>query len=130
MASVWPIHPEVKLVIAGSAGWGSRQLDEVIDELGVADRVKRLGYVSDPVKADLLLGSELLVYPSVYEGFGLPLLEAMGAGVPVVSTSAGALPEIAGRAAVLVEPRDRHDSGLARMDNSPHGPQRSGRLHS
>lgn len=106
MAAIWPIFPDLKLVIAGADGWGTQQLDEVIDELGVADRIGRLGYVSDPVKADLLVGAELLAYPSVYEGFGLPLLEAMGAGVPVVSTSAGAIPEIAGRAAVLVEPRD------------------------
>ncbi|MGI9598907.1 MAG: glycosyltransferase family 4 protein [Acidimicrobiales bacterium] len=106
MAAIWPIFPDIKLVIAGANGWGTEELDEVIEELGVADRIKRLGYVSDPVKADLLVGSELLAYPSVYEGFGLPLLEAMGAGVPVVSTSAGAIPEIAGRAAVLVEPRD------------------------
>ena len=106
MAAVWPIIPDLKLVIAGADGWGAGELDSVIGELRVADRIKRLGYVSDPVKADLLAGAELLAYPSVYEGFGLPLLEAMGAGLPVVSTSAGAIPEIAGRAAVLVEPRD------------------------
>lgn len=106
MASVWPILPDVKLVIAGSEGWGARELDDVVDELGVGNKIRRLGYVSDPVKADLLAGSELLAYPSIYEGFGLPILEAMHAGVPVVSTSAGAIPEVAGRAAVLVEPRD------------------------
>ncbi len=106
MAAIWPILPDVKLVIAGAEGWGAGQLDDVIAELGVGANIKRLGYVSDPVKADLLMGSELLAYPSIYEGFGLPILEAMGAGVPVVSTSAGAIPEIAGRAAVLVEPRD------------------------
>lgn len=106
MASVWPILPDLKLVIAGAEGWGARQLDETIDRLGVRKKVRRLGYVSDPVKADLLAGAELLAYPSVYEGFGLPILEAMHAGVPVVSTSAGAIPEVAGRAAVLVEPRD------------------------
>ena len=106
MAAIWPVFDDLKLVIAGTSGWGSRALDEVIDELGVADRVCRLGYVSEALKADLLTGAELLAYPSIYEGFGLPVLEAMGAGVPVVSTSAGAIPEIAGRAAVLVEPQD------------------------
>ncbi len=106
MSSVWPVFPDLKLVIAGAEGWGARQLDETIDRLGVRRRVNRFGYVSDPVKADLLAGAELLAYPSVYEGFGLPILEAMHAGVPVVSTTAGAIPEVAGRAAVLVEPRD------------------------
>ncbi len=106
MAAIWPILPDLKLVIAGTDGWGRDQLNATIVELGVTDRVRLLGYVSDPVKADLLMGAELLAYPSVYEGFGLPILEAMHAGVPVVSTYAGAIPEVAGRAAVLVEPRD------------------------
>lgn len=106
MADIWPILPDLKLVIAGADGWGADELNAVVDQLGVANRIRRLGYVSDPVKADLLAGAELLAYPSIYEGFGLPILEAMGAGVPVVSTSAGAIREIAGRAAVLVEPRD------------------------
>lgn len=106
MSAIWPILPDLQLVIAGSEGWGARQLDETIDRLGVRRKVSRLGYVSDPVKSDLLAGAELLAFPSVYEGFGLPILEAMHAGVPVVSTTAGAIPEIAGRAAVLVEPKD------------------------
>ena len=106
MAAIWPIIPDVKLVIVGTDGWGRGDLDDVVAELGVQDRVRCLGYVSDPVKADLLAGAELLAFPSIYEGFGLPILEAMEAGVPVVSTHAGAIPEVAGRAAVLVEPRD------------------------
>jgi glycosyltransferase involved in cell wall biosynthesis len=106
MADIWPILPDVKLVIAGAEGWGAAELDRAIDQLGVGSNIRRLGYVSDPVKADLLMGAELLAYPSIYEGFGLPILEAMSAGVPVVSTSAGAIPEVAGRAAVLVAPRD------------------------
>jgi len=106
MAAIWPIIPDVKLVIAGTDGWGREDLDAVVTRFGAGDRVRCLGYVSDPVKADLLAGAELLALPSVYEGFGLPILEAMHAGVPVVSTYAGAIPEVAGRAAVLVEPRD------------------------
>jgi glycosyltransferase involved in cell wall biosynthesis len=106
MAAIWPVLPDLRLVIAGPSGWGRPELDAVIDELGVADRVLCLGYVSDRAKADLLDGAEVMAYPSLYEGFGLPVLEAMQAGIPVVSTTAGAIPEVAGRAAVLVEPRD------------------------
>ena len=106
MAAVWRVLPDLRLVIAGTPGWGVGQLDEVVAELGVADRIHRPGYVGERDKADLLQGAELVAYPSLYEGFGLPLLEAMRAGVPVVSTRAGAIPEVAGRAAVLVEPRD------------------------
>ena len=106
MASIWPIHPDLKLVIAGASGWGSAELDEAIDRHGARGNVQRLGYVAPSFKADLLAGAELLAFPSIYEGFGLPVLEAMHAGVPVVATNAGSIPEVAGRAAALVEPRD------------------------
>lgn len=106
MAAIWPILPDLKLVLVGGSGWGRQEVDAVVAELGVADRVQFRGYVDDREKADLLRGAEVMAYPSVYEGFGLPILEAMQAGVPVVSTTAGAIPEVAGRAAVLVEPRD------------------------
>jgi len=106
MAAIWPILPDLRLVIAGASGWGRHELDAVVAELGVADRIQVLGYVGETAKADLLRGAEVVAYPSLYEGFGLPILEAMQAGVPVVSTTAGAIPEVAGRAAILVEPRD------------------------
>lgn len=106
MADVWPVLPDLKLAVAGGDGWARPELDELVDELGVGDRIRFLGYVDEQTRADLLAGAELLAYPSIYEGFGLPILEAMQAGVPVVSTSAGAIPEVAGRAAVLVEPQD------------------------
>ena len=106
MAAIWPIFPDLRLVIAGPSGWGRRELDETIADLGVADRIDLLGYVDERTKADLLAGAEVVAYPSLYEGFGLPVLEAMQAGVPVVSTRVGAIPEVAGRAAILVEPRD------------------------
>jgi len=73
--------------------------------LGETD-VTRTGYVDDATVASLLAGARALVFPSLYEGFGMPLLEAMEAGVPVVGVRAGATPEIAGDAALLVEPGD------------------------
>lgn len=106
MAAIWPILPDLRLVLVGGSGWGRRQVDAVVAELGVADKIQFRGYTDDVDLADLLAGAEVMAYPSVYEGFGLPILEAMQAGVPVVSTTAGAIPEVAGRAAILVEPRD------------------------
>lgn len=97
-------HPDVELWIAGPAGWGERQLSEAVEAARHRDRVKRLGWVPDV--AGLLAGAACLAYPSLYEGFGFPPLEAMAAGVPVVATSAGSVPEVTGDAAVLVAPAD------------------------
>ncbi|MGI8662357.1 MAG: glycosyltransferase family 4 protein [Acidimicrobiales bacterium] len=94
--------PELRLVLAGPDGWGT---DALVDAIGLAshrDRVVRLGWVSDAQRADLLAGATVFAYPSRYEGFGLPPLDAMAAGVPVVATRAGALPEVLGDAATLV----------------------------
>ena len=104
MLDVWTRLPEIKLAIVGPDGWAGEALAETIDGLGCSDRIVRLGYVDDDTKRDLLAGAEVLAFPSRYEGFGLPILEAMGAGVPVVSTTAGAIPEVAGDAAILVAP--------------------------
>ncbi len=97
---------DLVVVLAGAPGWGSEALDSAIDTHGVRDRVVLAGAVDDSTRADLYAGAELLVYPSLDEGFGLPPLEAMDAGLPVVTTTAGALPEIVGDAALLVPPDD------------------------
>jgi glycosyltransferase involved in cell wall biosynthesis len=111
MIEVWRLDPKIKLVIAGGDGWGREEFDATVHRLGVRDRIVLAGYVDTDTKADLLAGAELLAYPSIYEGFGLPLLEAMHAGIPVVSTTAGSIPEVAGDAAMLVDANDRN--GLA-----------------
>src|SRR6202034_1220252 len=67
-------------------------------------RIDRIGWIDD--RSSLIAGARLLAYPSLYEGFGLPPLEAMSLGVPVVATTAGAIPEVVGAAATLVPPRD------------------------
>lgn len=99
LAALAADRPELVLVIAGGEGWGSDELDRAVEATGTAGRVRRLGYVPLRDKADLLAGARALVYPSVYEGFGLVPLEAMAAGVPVVVTDAGAVPEVVGDAA-------------------------------
>ena len=83
----------VELRVVGPEGWG---------DVGV----QSLGFVSDEVLAALYRGAECLVFPSLYEGFGLPVLEAMACGTPVVTSNTGALAEVAGDAAVLVDPYD------------------------
>jgi glycosyltransferase involved in cell wall biosynthesis len=99
-------QPDLRLVLAGPDGWGADALAQAIAGSGVGDRITRLGWLDDPERSALLRGAAVLAYPSVYEGFGLPPLEAMAAGVPVVSTTAGSLPEVLGEAALLVPPHD------------------------
>ena len=96
--------PDVHLKIAGPAGWGEDALDAGIRSARHTDRIDRIGWVED--RSTLMAGARLLAYPSLYEGFGLPPLEAMSLGVPVVATTAGAIPEVVGDAALLVAPRD------------------------
>lgn len=106
--SVAACIPDVALVIAGADGWGAEAFAEVLAGLPaeVRLRVVRPGYLDSAQLRVLLLGAAVLAYPSLYEGFGLPPLEAMAAGVPVVTTRAGSIPEVVGDAAVLVEPGD------------------------
>jgi glycosyltransferase involved in cell wall biosynthesis len=95
-----------RLVLAGLAGWDAGALAAAVAASGVADRIVLPGYVPEADKAALLTGADVFAYPSRYEGFGLPVLEAMACGVPVVTTTGGSLPEVAGDAATLIEPGD------------------------
>ncbi len=101
-------HPELRLVHAGPAGWGSAAVDDAVTALepSVQARVARLGWVDNEERSWLLANASVFAYPSLYEGFGLPPLEAMAQGIPVVATRVGSLPEVLGDACVLVQPGD------------------------
>ena len=92
------------LVVAGGKGWLNDDLSQVAAELGIAERVKFLGYVQEADLRVLYSAAMLFVYPSIYEGFGLPPLEAMACGAPVITSNTSALPEVVGDDALLIDP--------------------------
>ncbi len=97
---------EVKLVLAGKPGWRNEALFRTIDELNLGDRVLLPGFVPDEDLPHFYGCASVFVYPSLYEGFGLPLLESMACGTPVLSSNSGSLPEVCGDAALLLPPTD------------------------
>jgi glycosyltransferase involved in cell wall biosynthesis len=97
---------DIPLLLAGWRGWGDLDWWRDVQRLGLRDRVMWTGYVDEETLACLYCGAAALVYPSWYEGFGLPVLEAMACGCPVICSNTSSLPEVAGDAAILVDPGD------------------------
>ena len=91
-------------MIAGKLGWMYDEILAAPKKFGVADRVRFIGRVAEADLAAVYKLAQAFVWPSLMEGFGLPILEAMTLGVPVVTSDRGALPEVAGKAALLVNP--------------------------
>lgn len=92
----------IHFVHAGPSGWDGGAFEKSISESPHKERIHALGYVDTNTRADLLAGASVFAYPSLYEGFGFPALEAMATGIPVVATSVGSLPEILGDGAYFV----------------------------
>jgi glycosyltransferase involved in cell wall biosynthesis len=111
--------PDLQLLTVGGDGWDFKLVKEKVDELGILDRVHFLGYVSDDLLRLLYKRAEVFVYPSLFEGFGLTILEAMSAGCPVITSDRSCLPEIAGNAALFVDPTDSDQlvSGVSTLLN-------------
>jgi glycosyltransferase involved in cell wall biosynthesis len=95
-----------RLIISGGKGWLYQEMMDEVSRQGLDGRVHFAGFVEDSDLPALYSGADLFVFPSLYEGFGLPLLEAMGCGTAVISSNASSLPEVAGEAAVQLPPED------------------------
>ena len=110
-----------RLVLAGAPGWGAAAVAEAIARHGAESFVVRLGRVDDADLPSLYAGAAAVVVPSRNEGFGLPLLEAMACGAPALAAAAGALPEVAGDAALLIDPSepDAWADAIARVLSDP-----------
>ena len=105
---------ERALYIAGGKGWMESDIRQFVTENGLQSKVKFLGYVDDAELSALYSSCFAFIYPSFYEGFGLPVLEAMSCGAPVICSNSTSLPEVAGEAALLIDPHSR-DSLLSAM---------------
>ena len=127
--------PDTLLVLTGHAGRVTDDLKALATQLGIADRVRFTGWIEDADVEGLYRLATAFAYPSLHEGFGLPVLEAMHRGVPVVCSDATSLPEVAGDAALLVDARDTHALATAlhrvltdpalRTDLAARGPTRA-----
>jgi alpha-1,3-rhamnosyl/mannosyltransferase len=106
-----PLREHYQLVVAGPIGWHAQR---TVSRLHL---VRYLGYIPEPDLAPLTAAAEVFVYPSLYEGFGFPVVQAMAAGVPVITSNVSSLPEVAGNAALLVDPRSQQElhTALARL---------------
>ncbi|HVB91671.1 MAG TPA: glycosyltransferase family 1 protein [Acidimicrobiales bacterium] len=100
------LHGDVALVLAGPPGWGEDALETAVGRARARERIVRTGWVDSREMAALYSQATVLAFPSLYEGFGFPPLQAMKAGIPVVATRAGSLPEVLGDGALLVEVGD------------------------
>jgi glycosyltransferase involved in cell wall biosynthesis len=103
------------LVITGAGGWGESRLAQLPTELGIADSVLFTGFVTDEALPHLYANADFFVYPSLYEGFGLPVLEAMACGTPVIASNTSSIPEVAGDAGILVDPSSEGELVAAMM---------------
>jgi glycosyltransferase involved in cell wall biosynthesis len=100
------LRTDAKLVLAGGRGWLCDEIAAEIERLNLQDKVVLPGYLADEALVFWYNAASVLAYPSLYEGFGLPIIEAMACGTPVVTSTASSLPEAAGDAGLLVDPHD------------------------
>jgi glycosyltransferase involved in cell wall biosynthesis len=108
-----PGGPSVQLVLAGTRAWLHAGIFRAVEQHGIGDDVAFTGYVPNGDLPALYAGATCFTFPSLYEGFGLPVLEAMAAGAPVIAARTGSIPEVAGDAALLVDARGPAELALA-----------------
>jgi alpha-1,3-rhamnosyl/mannosyltransferase len=100
------MRKQYPLVLVGMTGWHTSALEAQLAPLISAGEVRQLGYVSRTDLATVIAGALTLIYPSIYEGFGLPPLEAMACGVPVIASDVSSLPEVVGDTGLMINPQD------------------------
>jgi len=96
----------IKLVLAGKKGWLYDNIFKLVKEFDIEDSVIFTDYIDDSDKATLYQGAEMFLFPSLYEGFGMPVIEAMASRIPVITSNSSSLPEVSGEAAIITDPLD------------------------
>ncbi|MFA7184606.1 MAG: glycosyltransferase family 1 protein [Victivallales bacterium] len=107
------MHDKIPLVLTGWEGWGDKPWLEIAARHNLESYIYKTGHIDEKSLACLYSGARALVYPSLYEGFGLPIVEAMACGCPVICSNTASMPEVAGKAAVLIDPADSDDLAQA-----------------
>lgn len=102
------IKSPFKVVIIGEKAWGWKNLQKNIKKLNLEKKILVTGYIPDADLVPIINGAKLFIYPSFYEGFGLPVLEAMACGIPVISSNTSSLPEVIGDSGFMVDPNDHN----------------------
>jgi alpha-1,3-rhamnosyl/mannosyltransferase len=115
------LRESMPFVIVGMKGWLTEGIEAEIAALATKGQVRPLGYVPDEALLHLYAGAAMLVYPSIYEGFGLPALEAMASGIPVITSDRSSLPEVVGDVGITVDPGDEAGfaEGMQRLAEDP-----------
>lgn len=103
------IHPQFKLILAGKKGWLYENIFKQVEQMGMKDSIVFPGFVSEEEKNNLYKKATAFILPSLYEGFGIPLLEAMAHGCPVLSSFSSSLPEVGGEACLYFDPKNCDD---------------------
>lgn len=105
--------PPHRLVLVGQSSWQGHRVGEEISRLGLTDWVSLPGYLADDDLVVLYNLADVFIYPSLFEGFGLPVIEAMACGTPVITSNVSSLPEVAGNAAILIDPQSETEISRA-----------------
>lgn len=115
------LRSHFKVVIIGEKAWGWKNLQKNIKKLNLEKEILVTGYVPDADIVPIINGAKIFIYPSFYEGFGLPVLEAMACGIPVISSNTSSLPEIIGDSGLVVNPKDYNKLGyyMLKITNDP-----------
>ena len=100
------LNCKYSLVIVGKKGWYYDEIFRLINDYNISDKIIFTGFVSEEETPVLLNGCKIFIYPSLYEGFGIPVLEALSCGIPTITSNISSMPEVAGDAAILVDPEN------------------------